>query len=70
MSKNLSAKYHQENKKRLRKKGHERYQTLFKEEKGKSNNVVMNVAKICQKVEKINLLGIEKKYYIMRKSAL
>ena len=54
MSKNLSAKYYQENKKRLRKKGHERYQTLFKEEKEKSNNMVMNVAKICQKVEKVN----------------
>ena len=60
MSKNLSAKYYQENKKRLPKKGHERYQTLFKEEKEKSNNVVMNVAQICQKVEKVNLLGIER----------
>ena len=60
MSKNLSAKYYQENKKRLRKKGHERYQTLFKEEIENSNNMVMNVAKICQKVEKVNLFGIER----------
>ena len=35
MSKNLSAKYYQENKERLQKKAHERYQNLSKEEKEK-----------------------------------
>ena len=33
MSKNLSAKYYQENKERLQKKARERYQNLSKEEK-------------------------------------
>ena len=33
MSKNLSAKYYQENKEKLQKKAHERYQNLSKEEK-------------------------------------
>ena len=35
MSKNLSAKYYQENKERLEKKARERYQNLSKEEKEK-----------------------------------
>ena len=35
MSKNLSAKYSQENKERLEKKARERYQNLSKEEKEK-----------------------------------
>ena len=35
MSKNLSAKYYQENKERLHKKSRERYQNLFKVEKEK-----------------------------------
>ena len=35
MSKNLSAKYYQENKERLQKKPRERYQNLSKEEKEK-----------------------------------
>ena len=35
MSKNLSAKHYQENKERLQKKAHERYQSPSKEEKGK-----------------------------------
>ena len=33
MSKNLSAKYYQENKERLLRKAHERYQNISKEEK-------------------------------------
>ena len=36
MSKNLSAKYYQENKQRLQKNPRERYQNLSKEEKEKS----------------------------------
>ena len=51
MSKNLSAKYFQENK--------ERYQSLSKEEKEKSDNMVVNVTKTSQKVKKINWLSIE-----------
>ena len=35
MSKNLSAKYYQENKERVQKKAHHRYQNLSKKEKGK-----------------------------------
>ena len=35
MSQNLSAKYYQENKERLKKKARERYQNLSKEEKKK-----------------------------------
>ena len=35
MSKNLPAKYYQENKERLQRKAHERYQNLSKEEKEK-----------------------------------
>ena len=62
MSKNLSAKYCQENK--------ERYQSLSKEEKEKSDNMVVNVTKIFQKMKNKSLLSIEKKYYRIRKSTL
>ena len=41
-----------ENKERLRKKGHERYQILSKEERVENNNVVVNVTKISQKIKK------------------
>ena len=37
MSQNLSAKYYQENKERLQKKAHERYQNLCKKEKEKAS---------------------------------
>ena len=47
----MSAKYYQENKKRLHKKYHERYQNLSKEEK-QSNNMVVNVTKTSQKIKK------------------
>ena len=46
MSKNLLAKYYQENKERLQKKARERYQNLSREEKEKSNNMAVNVIKI------------------------
>ena len=48
LSKNLSAKCYQENKTRLRKKSRPRYQNLFKKKKTKkkSDNMVVNVAKI------------------------
>ena len=63
MSKNVSAKYFLENKERLQKKAHERYQNLSKDEKEKSNNMVVNVTKISQKMKKINWLSIEEKLY-------
>ena len=48
MFKNSSAKYHQENKKDYKKKknARERYQSLSKEEKEKSDSIVMNDTKI------------------------
>ena len=46
MSKNLLAKYYQENKERLQKKARERYQNLSREEKEKSSNMAVNVIKI------------------------
>ena len=70
MSKNLSAKYYQENKERLQKKARERYQNLSKQEKGnKSDNMVVNVTKISQKMKK-TLVDYRNKYYRMRKNAL
>ena len=52
MSKNLSAKYYQENKERLQKKACERYQSLSKEEKEKkSDNMAVNLTKISQKMK-------------------
>ena len=65
MSKNLSGKYYQENKERVQKKAHERYQNLSKEEKEKKNNMILNVTKISQK-----LVEYRKKYYRMRKKTL
>ena len=60
MSKNLSAKYYQENKERLQKEAGERYQNLSKEEKEKNDNRVKNVTKIPQKMKNKSLLSIEK----------
>ena len=58
MSKDPSAKYYQNNKERLQKK----YQSPFKEEKEKSDNMVVNDKKIYQKMKNKSLLNIEKKY--------
>ena len=60
MSKNLSAKYYQENKESLQKKVCKRYQNLSKEEKEKNYNMVVNVTKIFQKMKNKRLLSIEK----------
>ena len=60
MSTNLSAKYCQKNKERLQKKSCERYQNLSKEEKAKSNNMVVNVTKISKKMKNKSLLRLEK----------
>ena len=60
MSTNLSAKYYQKNKERVGKKSCERYQNLSKEEKAKSNNMVVNVTKISQNLKNKSLLRLEK----------
>ena len=65
MSKNLSARYYQENKERLRKKVVKDIKIFSKKKKKKSGNVVMNVTKISQKMKSKRLLSVEKKNYRM-----
>ena len=60
MSKDSSAKHYQNDKERLQKKGHERYQNLSKEEKEKSDNMVVNNTKIYLKMKNKTLLSVEK----------
>ena len=62
MSKHSSAKYYPENKERLQKKPHERYQNLSKEEKGKK-------WQYGRERYKNKLVEFRKKYR-MRKNAL
>ena len=70
MSKNLSAKYYQENKERQQKINLLKDIKIFlKKKKKKSNNMVVNVRKISQKLKSKNLLNIEKIFRI-RKNAL
>ena len=55
MSKNLSAKYYQENKDRLKKRPSERYQNLSlegKEKKQEFGREHVNITKISQKMKK------------------
>ena len=61
MSKNLSAKYYQENNERLQKNFVKDIKIFLKKKKKKSSNMVVNVIKISQKM---------KKCYRMRKNAL
>ena len=70
MSKNLSAKYYQENKERLQKKLVKDIKIFLKKKMKNSGNMVVNVTKLSGKMESKSLLGIEKKYYRMRKNAL
>ena len=70
MSKDSSAKLYQNNKKRLQKKAPERYQSLSKEEKGKSDNMVVNDKKIYQKMKTQSLLSIEKCFKIRKNTLL
>ena len=70
MSKNLSAKYYQENKERPQKKACERYQNLSKKEKEKKQQHGCERYKNLSEDEKQKLLGYRKKYYRMRKNAL
>ena len=64
MSKNLPSKYYQENKERLNaqlNRAREKYQQFSKEKKiKKSDNMVVNVTKIPQKMKNRSLWSIEK----------
>ena len=70
MSKILLAKYYQENKKRLQKKAHKRYQNLSKEEKEKRGQHVLQGYKYPSKDKKQELVEYRKKYSRMRRSPL
>ena len=70
MSKNLSAKYYQENGERLQKKLMKDIKVILNKKTEKSNNMIKNVTKIFQKMKNKSLLSIEKKYYRIRKSTL
>ena len=60
MSKNLSAKYYQDNKERLQKKLVKDIEIFLRKEKKKSDNMVVNITKISQKMKNNSLLSIEK----------
>ena len=60
MSKKLSAKCYEENKERLQKKLVKDIKIFLKMKKKKSNNMVVNVTKISQKMKNKSLLNIEK----------
>ena len=54
MSKNVSAKYYQENKERLQKKLLKDIKIFLKKKKKKSDNMVMNVTEISQNMKNKN----------------
>ena len=60
MFKYSSAKYYQNNKEKLQKKASERYQSPSKEEKEKTDSMVVNHTKIYQKMKNKSLLIVEK----------
>ena len=70
MSKNLSAKYYQENNERLQKKARERYQNLSKEEKEKKQQYNHERYKNLSEDETQKLVEYRNKYYGMRKKYL
>ena len=70
MSKNLSAKYHQENKEILQKQAYERYQNHSKVEKEKKRLYDPKRYKNLSENEKNKLVEYRKKYYRIRKNAL
>ena len=61
MSKNLSAKYYQEDKESLQKKLVKNIKIFLRRKKKKSDSMVMNITKISQQMKDKNLLNIEKK---------
>ena len=69
MSKNLSAKYYQENKERLQQKARERYQNLSKKKKKekKQQNGCKRYKNFSED-QKQKLVEYSKKYYRMRKT--
>ena len=69
MSKNLSAKYYQEDKESLQKRLVKNIKIFQRKKKKKSDNIVVNVTKISQKMKTKSWLNIEKKHR-MRKNAL
>ena len=69
ISKNLSAKYYQENKERLQKKLLKDIKMFLKKKKKKSDNMVVNVTKISQMMKK-SLFEYRKKRYRIRKKML
>ena len=71
MSKSLSAKYYQENKD-YKMKLVKDIKIFLKKKKLISNNMVVNVTQISQKIENINWVRIQKniKYHRIRKSTL
>ena len=60
MSKNLSAKYYQENKESLQEKVEKDIKIFQKKQTKNSTNMVVNVTRISQKMKKVNWLSIEK----------
>ena len=60
MSKNLSAKYYQENKERLQRKLGKDIKIFLKNKKNKSDNMIVKVTKVSQKMKAINWLSLEK----------
>ena len=60
MSKNLSAKYYQDNKGRLLKKARENIKIFLRKKKKKSDNMVVNDTKIALKIKNKRWLSIEK----------
>ena len=70
MSKDSSAKFYQINKERLKKKACQKYRSLSKEEKEKSDNMVVNDRNVLSEGEKQKLFEYRKTYYKMRKNAL
>ena len=58
MPKNLSAKYYQENKERLQKKLVKDTKIFLRKKKKNSDNMVVNVKSISQKVKMKSLMSI------------
>ena len=60
MFRNLSAKYYQENKEIPQKKLLKDIKIFLRKKKKKSNNMVVNITKISQKIKKVSWLSLEK----------
>ena len=69
MFKTLSAKHYQENRERLQKKLVKDIKIFLKKKKRKTDNMVINVTKISQKMKSKSFFCIEKNHR-MRKNAL